>query len=159
MYMYMYLYRPIIYTHALRTQYLNQGSPNIYILDLILTTDETLVNKVKVGEIFNRSDHQIIRWTLSVGEPMMEESQHRKFNYFKADYDLVRLKMRGKDLERWTKDASVNESWNSLKKSLNEVIEETIARAVGMVKKRPWVTRKVQKKGGRSKELGENTVS
>src|SRR6218665_2736497 len=92
-------------------------------------------------------------------EPMMEESLHRKLNYFKADYDLVRLKMRGKDLERRTKDASVNESWNLLKKSLNEVIEETIPRAVGMVKKRPWVTRKVQKKGGRSKELGENTVS
>src|SRR6218665_3126964 len=117
-----------------------------YILDWILTTDETLVNKVKVGEIFNRSDHQIIRWTLSVGEPMMEESLHRKFNYFKADYDLVRLKMRGKDLERRTKDVSVHESWNLLKKSLNKVIEETIPRAVGMVKKRPWVTRKVQKK-------------
>ena len=28
-----------------------------YILDLVLTTDETLVNKVTVGEIFNRSDH------------------------------------------------------------------------------------------------------
>src|SRR6218665_1895378 len=35
-----------------------------YTLDLILTMDETLVNKVKVKEIFNRSDHQIIRWTL-----------------------------------------------------------------------------------------------
>src|SRR6218665_223801 len=64
----------------------------------------------------------------------------------KADYDLVRLKMRGKDLKRRKKDASVNESWNLLKKSLNKVIEETIPRAVGMVKKRPWVTRKVQKK-------------
>ena len=114
-------------------------------MDLILTTDETLVNKVKVGEIFNRSDRQIIRWTLSVGGTM-DESLHRKFNYFKTDYDLVRLKMRGKDLERRTKDASVNESWNLLKKSLNKVIEETIPRAVGMVKKRPWVTRKVQKK-------------
>ena len=27
------------------------------ILDLVLTTDETLVNKVTVGERFNRSDH------------------------------------------------------------------------------------------------------
>src|SRR6218665_2264550 len=62
----------------------------------------------------------------SAHSSMMEESLHRKFNYFKADYDLVRLKMRGKDLERRTKNASVNESWNLLKKSLNEVIEETI---------------------------------
>ena len=54
--------------------------------------------------------------------------------------------MRGKDLKRRTKDASVNESWNLLKKSLNEVIEETIPRTVGVVKKGPWVTRKVQKK-------------
>ena len=61
---------------------------------------------------------------------MMEESLHRKFNYLKADYDLVSLKMRAKDLERRTKEASVNESWNLLKKSLNEVIEETIPRAV-----------------------------
>src|SRR6218665_3806181 len=74
-------------------------------------------------------------------------------------YDLVRLKMREKDLERKTKDVSVNESWNLLKKSLDEVIEETIPRAVGMIKKRPWVTRKVQKKEGRSKEFGEHTVS
>src|SRR6218665_3237820 len=76
----------------------------------------------------------------------MEESLHRQFNYFKADYDLVRLKMRENDLERKTKDASVNESWNLLKKSLDEVKEETIPRAAGMIKKRPWVTRKLQKK-------------
>ena len=122
-------------------------------MDLILTTDETLVNKVKVGNGFNRDSTEAtnIRWTLSVGEPMMEESLHSKFNYLyinylKADYDLVRLKMRETDLERRTKDASVNENWNLLKKSLDEVIEETVPRAVWMVMKRPWVTRKVQKK-------------
>src|SRR6218665_3635455 len=31
-----------------------------YILDLILTADETLVNKVKVGEKLKRSDHQLL---------------------------------------------------------------------------------------------------
>jgi len=67
-----------------------------YVLDLVLTADETLVNKVTVGEIFNRSDHQIIRWTLSVRKPMMEESLQRNFNYLKANYDMIKLKMREK---------------------------------------------------------------
>ena len=65
-------------------------------MDLVLTADETLVNKVTVGEIFNRSDHQIIRWTLSVRKPMMEESLQRNFNYLKANYDMIKLKMREK---------------------------------------------------------------
>jgi len=34
-------------------------------LDLVLTTDENLIGKVKAGERFDRSDHQLIRWALS----------------------------------------------------------------------------------------------
>ena len=49
---------------------------------------------------------------------------------------MVRLKMRENDMERRPKDASVNESWNLLKKSLDEVVEETIPRTAGMAEKR-----------------------
>ena len=53
------------------------------ILDLVLTKDETLVNKVmvRVGERFNRSDHQIIRWSLSI-EPFERKVFTQKLQLF-----------------------------------------------------------------------------
>lgn len=70
-----------------------------HIFNLVLATDEHLVDKVRVRKRFNRNDHQIIKWTLSVDEPMIVWSLHKKFNYFIEDFDLIRIKLRGKDLE------------------------------------------------------------
>lgn len=117
-----------------------------YILDLVITSEENLVDNITVGEKFHRSDHQIIRWTLSLDEPAAHEIVQKRYNYFKADFNLVRSRLREKDLERKIGETGVNESWNMLVNILNEVIDETIPTVKRMVKKRPWVTWIVQKR-------------
>ena len=34
------------------------------ILDLVITSDENMIENVSVGEHFNTSDHQVVRWGL-----------------------------------------------------------------------------------------------
>ena len=53
----------------------------------------------------------------------------------------------------------MNESLEYVEESVDEVIYETISRELGMVRKKPWTTGKLEKEEGRRKELEENGVS
>jgi hypothetical protein len=59
------------------------------ILDLVITSDISIINSVTVGEPFETSDHQVIRFEL-IGK--RSEVHHNKagFNYFKANYVEIR---------------------------------------------------------------------
>src|ERR1700733_9798909 len=115
-------------------------------LDLVLTTDEHVVENGSVGEHFGNSDHQIVRWDL-----VMEQTQEVKVyvtrpNFFKADYELVRKRLREKDLEGAVQGLEVNEAWRKFKELLRGIIEENIPKHKRTNKRRPWVTREVQRK-------------
>jgi hypothetical protein len=59
------------------------------ILDLILTSEENMVDNVMVGEPFGSSDHQIIRWDfVACREGNKEEV--KIYNFLKADYEQMR---------------------------------------------------------------------
>jgi hypothetical protein len=115
------------------------------ILDLVISTEDNLVENILVGENFGTSDHKIIRWTVELEEHRAEEKNMKWYNYFKADFNLVRSKIKEKELKSKLKGLGVNESWNELVKCLTQVMVETIPKGTRMTKKRPWVTRKVQR--------------
>ena len=69
------------------------------ILDLVITSDENMVESVSVGEHFNTSDHQVVRWELVMEQTHEVKSYVKRPNFFKADYELVRKKLKEKDLE------------------------------------------------------------
>src|ERR1043165_8473690 len=70
----------------------------------------------------------------------------KRYKFFGADYDVVRRRLKEKELGRKLIGLGVNESWEILVRCLREVMEETLPRGRSMVKRRPWVTREVQKK-------------
>ena len=117
-----------------------------YISDLVLTSEENMVDNIEVGENFNNSDHKIIRWTMTVGNQKEKEEKRTRYKFFGADYDVVRNKLREKEIEEKAEGLGVNETWEMLVKSLREVMEETLPKVKTMVKRRPWVTREVQKR-------------
>jgi ribonucleases P/MRP protein subunit RPP40 len=62
------------------------------VLDLIFVTEENMIENLKVGELFDSSDHQIIRWTFIACKDKIQTCDKQKtFNYFKADYNQIRL--------------------------------------------------------------------
>ena len=61
------------------------------VLDLIFVTEENMIENLKVGELFDSSDHQIIRWTFIACKDKIQTCDMQKtFNYFKADYNQIR---------------------------------------------------------------------
>jgi len=132
------------------TEITREGSK--YILDLVLTNEENMVESIKVGEKFNKSDHNIIRWRMALGNQKDREEKQERYKFFGADYDVVRSRLKEKELENKVKGLGVNESWETLARCLKEVVEETIPRVRNMVKRRPWVTREVQKRRRRKQK-------
>src|SRR6218665_2631286 len=76
---------------------------------------------------------------------MEVEAYQKRYNYFKADYDLVRSKIRDRRLTSRLADLDPNEQWKQFVSCMKEVIEETIPVARRTNKKRPWVNNMVQK--------------
>ena len=61
------------------------------ILDLVFVSEENMVENLEVGELFDNSDHNIIRWTFVASKDKSVAVVYQKtYNYFKADFDKIR---------------------------------------------------------------------
>src|ERR1043165_5977640 len=69
-----------------------------YIVDLVLTNEENMVENVTVGGNFNKGDHKIIRWTMALGNQKDKEEIQKRYKFFGADYDVVRRRLKEKEL-------------------------------------------------------------
>src|SRR6218665_3513513 len=116
------------------------------ILDLVLTSDENMIENVSVGEHFNTSDHQVARLGLIMEQTQEVKTYVKRPNFFKADYDLVRNKLKEKNLESTVRGMEMNEAWKKCNGIMREIIEKNITNYKRTNRRRPWVTREVQKK-------------
>ena len=55
------------------------------ILELVMTTEENIVEDLTVGGHFWTSDHQIVSWTIPIGKEKASEGSNTFYNFFKAD--------------------------------------------------------------------------
>src|SRR6218665_250124 len=70
----------------------------------------------------------------------------RKRNFFKVDYDLLRNRLKEKNLESAVRGLEVDDAWKKFNGIMREIIEKNIPNYKRTNKRRPWVTREVQKK-------------
>src|SRR6218665_1581579 len=96
------------------------------ILDLVLTSDENMIENVSVGEHFNTSDHQVVRWGLVMEQTQEVKAYVKRPNFFKADYDLVRNRLKEKNLESAVRGLEVNDAWKKFNGIMREIIENNI---------------------------------
>ena len=93
------------------TQHVVEPTREENILDLVVSTEENMIQDVQVGERFGSSDHQIIRFTIA-SEHEIEEIKHKKrFNYYRADFDKVRNKIKEKNLKQRLAGLGVQVKW------------------------------------------------
>src|SRR5688572_1698860 len=106
------------------TQHVTEPTRGNNTLDLVISTEENLVEEVTVGEEFGTSDHQIIRFRVN-GEYGKEiEAYQKRYNYFKADYDKVRSKIREKGLARRLADLNLNERWKQIESCMKRSLKK-----------------------------------
>src|SRR6218665_1836656 len=105
-----------------------------------------MIENMSVGEHFNTSDHQVVRWGIVMEQTQEVKAYVERPNFFKADYDLVRNKLKEKNLESAVRGMEVNEAWKKFNGIMREIIENHIPNYKRTNKRRPWVTREVPKK-------------
>ena len=123
-------------------QTVTEGTRGKSILDLVLVTEETMIENLRVGEPFGTSDHQIIRWDFLINEEI-NKMKNETLNYFKADYDAMREEVEKRGWEGLVKGLDVELDWNNLKVELIELRNKFIPVQKSKGGKSKWVTKMV----------------
>src|SRR6218665_1674732 len=89
---------------------------------------------------------QMGSWGLVMEQTQEVNAYVKRPNFYKADYDLVRNKLKEKNLESAIRGMNVNDAWKKFNGIMWEIIEKNIPNYKRTNKRRPWVTREVQKK-------------
>jgi ribonuclease P/MRP protein subunit RPP40 len=118
-------------------------------LDLILSSEENMIQNLSVGEHFETSDHQVIRFDL-LSKKIKNKASIVRYDYFRADYDEVRKQMHALQLE--TSNININKTvceveyrWSSIKENCLSVRSEYIGQKKKSKNKSKWATNKVRK--------------
>src|SRR6218665_1637188 len=126
------------------------------VLDFVITSDENMIENASVGEHFNTSDCQVVRWGLVMEQTHEVKAYLKRPNFFKADYDLVRNRLKETNLESAIRGLEVNDAWKKFNGIMREIIEKNIPNYKRANKRRPWVTREVHKQEkGKEQSLEE----
>lgn len=106
------------------TQHVLEATREQNILDLVLSSVESLVDKVEVLEHFANSDHRIVSFNLLVGTKSAVWKRESR-NYRRGDYDGMRCFFSNID---WTIALAGNagESWERLKALIYDAVENFV---------------------------------
>jgi ribonucleases P/MRP protein subunit RPP40 len=116
------------------------------ILDLVLVSEENMIENLSVGEPFGSSDHQIIRWQVLICK-QDDKVEKKTRDYFKADY----VQMREVAETIWQTDTKhkididVNGDWVSLKNELHLLEVKFVPYKKPRCGKCKWANNRVQK--------------
>ena len=114
------------------------------ILDLILTSEENMIDNVTVGEPFGSSDHQIIRFDfIACKESSSVEA--KMLDYFKADYEQMREDCKQINWDCKVMGVDVEVDWNCFKLEVANLREQYVPYKKNRNNKCKWVNKTVIK--------------
>lgn len=113
-------------------------------LDLVLSSDEDLVQEVTVGEPFATSDHNVVKFNIII-KGDSNYSENKTFNYYNADYNEIRNYAITLNLEEKINlySGNVDKAWNIIKDDIIQMRNKFIPLKKASKNKSKWVTRKV----------------
>ena len=135
-------------------QYCNEPTRGKNYLDLVLCSDE-LIQGLEVGEPFETSDHQMIRFLVKCS---WVHSKTLKYDYFKANYDDIRMYAKRNNLFMSSCEGnttSVGEMWNNIREGLNISRNNFIKLKAKNKERSKWSTKKVRSRR-KAKKLAWN---
>lgn len=127
-------------------QHVEEPSRGNNYLDLVISSDN-IVEELTVGEPFESSDHQIIRFEVVVAKTVQENKKQKKRNYFKVDYNAMRQQA---EAMNWkciadTQNDSVDNLWCKIKGNLI-LLRDTYVKFKSQPKNKcKWVTKEARR--------------
>ena len=116
------------------SQHVNKPTRDDNILDLIFSTNETLIGNVIVGPEFSTSDHKIVRFNIDLKVYEENLSDELVYVYSKGNYDKLRTIVSEIDWSQLSRETDINSSWNKFTDILNSAVKACIP----VCKRRPY---------------------
>lgn len=116
------------------SQHVNKPTRDDNILDLIFSTNETLIGNVIVGPEFSTSDHKIVRFNIDLKVYEENLSDELVYVYSKGNYDKLRTIFSEIDWSQLSRETDINSSWNKFTDILNSAVKACIP----VCKRRPY---------------------
>ena len=117
---------------------------NSNILDLILTSEENMIDNVTVGEPFGSSDHQIIRFDF-IACKESSSVENKMLDYFKADYEQMREDCKLIIWDGIVRGVDVEADWNCFKLEIAKLRDKYVPFKKNKNNKCKWVNKMVIK--------------
>ena len=115
-------------------------------LDLIFVSEENMIENLVVGELFDTSDHQIIRWNFVACKENIKTVDNKPIhNYFKADYEKIREEATLMDWSEIVKGEDCNADFDRFKSALLTIRNQWVPCKKSNNSKCKWVNRGVIK--------------
>jgi hypothetical protein len=126
-------------------QHVNEPTRENNILDLVFTSESSMVENLEIKEHLSTSDHNIICWDL-ICKTDISQTSVIKYNYSTADYVKINKHLNDIDWETSLKDLDPESMWETFCDLVNEVIIKLVPKMRSKSKGVPvWMTRDVKK--------------
>ena len=112
------------------------------ILDLVLSSEQNLVESLTVGEPFGNSDHCVIRWDVVIKKCAIKTNR-TYFDYYKADYEQIKAAAEQVDFKSIVNRKNLEEDWLAFKTNLENLRDSYIPKRRSKIKNAKWVDRNV----------------
>ena len=147
------------------TQNVHEPTRGQNILDLVITTDENLVQNIQVGEHIATADHNVIRGEINIAKDL-EENNEQIYNYKKGKFNKIKDKLRRINWTTLFQDKSVSNMYDTFSSHLMELVDKHVPKQIRRKSGRPspkWITNEIkqllkQKKFHYQKQKSESTV-
>lgn len=126
------------------TQHVDKPTRDKNFLDVILATEEEIINRVEVREPILTSDHCNIFFNIELMTKQNKKNCEYK-NFNKADYGNIIKFLRNQDWDRIFENCDAEQMWNRLKYEINFAINRWVPIGYRKVKQKPkWFSKKLQ---------------
>jgi hypothetical protein len=135
------------------------------VLDLVFSSEEEVIQDVKVGETFSNSDHNMVRFSVACSSITSESgSKNQSVDFRKANWVEIQKDIQSVDWSSEFRDKSVDEQWCLLHSTLEQVVTKHVpTRKKNCVRKPKWMNREAfrsvkrkRKKWKKYKESGSH---
>lgn len=113
------------------------------VLDLVFSSEESMVENVKVREHFSSSDHNVITWTLNCKTVLAKNhSSSTRYDYSKADFGQINTFLKSIDWESKFSNKDANEVWETFSEILKSTVHTFAPESKSKSKVYPmWMTK------------------
>lgn len=126
-------------------QHVKEPTRGENILDLVLTSDENMVECLQVREPFGTSDHNVITFELICSVEMQNWKQEY-YDYRHGDYKGMCKYLKDVRWDTLLEGIEVNEMWDVFRETLNEAVSLFVPKKVRKKNNKPlWWNRRVQR--------------